>query len=161
MPQKTVEMMIDGIDRLLVVDLAGKRLAMDVSTVTEVSELPETWPIPLAPDFFKGVINSHGSLIPLLDLAFYLGEEAGLSGGKTLILDRRLADLALWVDDVERVIPSFEVTFLRSGEAPALAVLEIDGSEVTLISPKLLVDMVEADLQLLMQEQFATLEERA
>lgn len=151
--------MLDGVERLLVIRLAGKRVALDVSAMVEVAEMPEIWPIPLAPDFFRGVMNSHGNLIPLLDLASYLGVGTAVVAGKSLLLDRSTADLALLVDDVERVVPAAGATVLGSGQAPFVAVLEIFGEEMPLISPSLVVEMLEADLRLLMQTHFAPVEE--
>jgi chemotaxis signal transduction protein len=156
----TVKKMSDDVDRLVVIHLSGKRMAIDLATVTEVVELPETWPIPLAPEFFKGVMNSHGALIPVLDLASWLDTGSGRSGGKTLLLDRRLADLALWVDDVERVIPSSDAELLRHGEGVFAAVLAIEGDEIPLISAPSLVDMLETHLQGLMRGAFAGTGER-
>jgi len=142
-----VKKMICEIDRLVLICLSGRYMAMDLSSVTEVVELPETWPIPFAPGFFKGAMNSHGSLIPVLDLSAWLNEGVGKPEGKTLLLDRRIADLALWVDDVDRVVPSSDATLISQGEGFTAAVLEIDGKEVSLISAASLVDMLEADLQ--------------
>lgn len=134
-------------DRLVLLRVSGTRMAIDLASVAEVTEIPETWPIPLAPGYFRGVMNAHGSLIPVIDLDAWLASGTGSAGGKTLLLDRRIADLALWVDDVERVIPSSDATLLRPGEGFSAAVLEIYGEEVTLISAAALVDMIEADMQ--------------
>jgi chemotaxis signal transduction protein len=147
-------------DRLVLFRLAGQRMAIDLATVTEVVELPETWSIPLAPGFFKGVMNFHGALIPLLDLGCYLGRGAVVVAGKAMVLDRAIADLALWVDDVERVLPSSEAALVGGGESPTVAVLEIAGNEVQLVSAEALLDKLEADL-VMMQGTFTGLEETA
>jgi chemotaxis signal transduction protein len=139
--------MADEIGRLVLVRLSGKPAAIDLASVTEVTELPETWQIPLAPGFFKGVMNSHGSLIPVLDLASLSGSGVGRSDGKALILDRRLADLALWVDDVERVIPYSEAIPVSEADGEVPAVLKINGAEVPLLSAESLVQMLEIKLQ--------------
>ncbi|GAM11809.1 chemotaxis protein CheW [Geobacter sp. OR-1] len=153
--------MASDIDRLVLFRLAGQRMAIDLATVTEVSELPETWPIPMAPGYFKGVMNSHGALTPVLDLSRYLQSGTGVAAGKIMVLDRSLADLALWVDDVERVIPSAEAGVVRAGDAPMAAVLEIHGHEVSLVSAAALLDKLDADLQGVTQVMFAGLEEIA
>ncbi|MBT0664016.1 chemotaxis protein CheW [Geobacter pelophilus] len=147
-------------DRLVLFSMSGQKMAIDLATVTEVVELPETWPIPLAPSFFKGVMNFHGALIPLLDLGCYLGPGATGVAGKALVLDRSIADLALWVEDVERVLPSADAALVGGGESPTVAVLEIAGNEVLLISAEALIDKLETDL-LTMQRTFTGLEETA
>lgn len=139
--------MSGDVDRLVLILLSGTRMAIDLASVTEVTELPETWQIPLAPRFFKGAMNSHGRLIPVLDLALWTGSGIGKPGGKTLILDRRLADLALWVDDVEQVMHFSCSSQLSHEEGFIAAILEIDGSKVPLISAKSLVDMLEHNMR--------------
>jgi len=42
---------------------------------SELSDLPKTYRLPNAPDWFAGVANLHGLLIPVFDLARYLGVE--------------------------------------------------------------------------------------
>lgn len=139
--------MSHDIDRLVLFRLSGACLAIDLASVTEVTELPETWHIPLAPVFFKGVMNSHGSLIPVLDLASWMRSGIGEPRGKILILDRRLADLALWVDEVERVIPLSDAVLVGEGEGDVAAVLEIEGAEVHLLSAESMVRKLESCLQ--------------
>ena len=134
--------------RIVLFRLAGERLAFDLATVSEVSELPVTYPIPMAPPYFRGVMNSHGSLVSLLDLARFLGKGSGRKEGKVLGLDRRLADLAFWVDDVERIILAEGVISEREGDGPYLErFLTIDDGEVGLLSTSGLVAALESDMQ--------------
>lgn len=153
--------MPDDIDRLLLIRISGKLYSIDLTPVAEVTELPETWPIPLAPVFFRGVMNSHGSLIPLLDLASWMRAGVGSSEGKVLVLDRRLADLALLVDEVERAIFSSDTELLRQGEGLTVAILGVNGQEVPLISAAELVSMLESDLQGVGQSKSARQQETA
>lgn len=139
--------MSGDIDRLLLFNLSGRRMAIDLASVTEVTELPQTWQIPLAPRFFMGAMNSHGRIIPVLDLAFWAGSGTGIPGGKTLILDRRLADLALWVDDVEQVLEFSRASITSREEGYTAALLEIDGAQVPLISAESLLDMLDSSMQ--------------
>lgn len=134
-------------DRLLLLRVAGQRYAIDLAEVVEVTELPEIWPIPLAPDYFAGALNAHGSPVPLLDLNRWLGGRGDRSDGKVLLLDRRVADLALWVDEVERVIFAADTELAGTGEGVTVALLHIGDDNVPLISAPELVALVEADLQ--------------
>ena len=140
--------------RLLLVRLSGTRMAMNLAEVTEVTELPETWQIPLVPSVFKGVMNSHGRPIPVLDLASWTGSGIGSPTGKTLILDRRIADLALWVDDVERVVQLSEGAGSACEEGYISAVVDIEGCGIPLISAESLVEMLEQGLQSAEQSAF-------
>lgn len=133
--------------RLVVFRLAGQRLALDIALVSEVAEPPRTWPIPLVPPYFIGVMNFHGSLVSLLDLGRFLGCGSGDGEGKVLVIDRRLAALALLVDGVERIMLREEVVSEREGDKPMVSrFLSVDGGEVALISPELLLEAVEQEL---------------
>ncbi len=152
--------MITPSGRLLVFRLGSRLLALDLATVSEVTELPATWPIPLAPISFIGVMNSHGSLLPLLDLSSYLGAGKGATDGKALVIDRCIGDLALYVDGVERIVPAGEATCLREAEGPLQeGVLAIDGSEVLLLKISGLLEAIESDLQAIIHTSHASQED--
>ncbi len=152
--------MISPSGRLLVFRLGGSRLALDLTTVSEVTELPATWPIPFAPSSFIGVMNSHGSLLPLLDLSSYLGIGKGVADGKALVIDRRVGDLALYVDGVERIVSAAEAASLREAEGPLQeGVLEIGGNEVVLLKVSGLLEAIESDLQAIMHTSHGWREE--
>jgi chemotaxis signal transduction protein len=90
--------------RFLIFTLQGERHAMNVSDLSEVMETPPTFPIPKAPKTFLGVMNFHGSPTPVLDLASFLHGVPPKSSGRILILDHKIASLALRIDTVERII---------------------------------------------------------
>jgi purine-binding chemotaxis protein CheW len=52
---------------------------------SELSDLPVTYRLPNAPDWFSGISNLHGLLVPVFDLANYLGVEH-LPGAKPMLL---------------------------------------------------------------------------
>lgn len=90
--------------RFLIFTLRGERYAMNVSNLAEVMETPPTFPIPKAPKTFLGVMNFHGTPLPVLDLASFLHGEPPKSSGRILILDHKIGSLALRIDTVERII---------------------------------------------------------
>jgi len=90
--------------RFLIFTLRGDRYAMNVSDLAEVMETPPTFPIPKAPKSFLGVMNFHGSPIPVLDLASFLHGEPPKNSGRILILDHKIGSLALRIDTVERIV---------------------------------------------------------
>lgn len=132
---------------LLLFRLAGRRIAIDLGIVAEVSELPPCWPIPLVPPCFAGVINFHGALVPLLDLAMYLKTGRGLPHGKVVVLDRQLCDLALWVDSVERITGEGVAATDRIPEEPFFKSLSnLHGEDLPLLDAPGLLDSLESDL---------------
>jgi chemotaxis signal transduction protein len=133
---------------LLLFRLAGRRIAIDLGVVAEVSEIPSCWPIPLVPSCFIGVINFHGALVPVLDLAMYLKSGRGLPQGKVMVLDKQLCDLALWVDGVERITGEDAAVIDRIPEEPFMqSLLQLHEEEIPLLDAAALLDALEADLQ--------------
>ena len=97
-------MMIDGIQRLLIFYVRGSRFALDLRDVAEVLDPPVSFPVPWAPGYLKGAINFHGSLVTLIDLADFMNVGPVEPVGNILVLDKRIANLALWVDGVENIV---------------------------------------------------------
>ncbi len=97
--------MIDSMQRLLIFNVQGNRYALDIQEVAEVLDPPATFPVPWAPGCFKGAMNYHGSLVSVLDLAAFMNSGTAPPFGSILVLDKRIANLALWVDGVENIVP--------------------------------------------------------
>lgn len=104
-------------ERLLLFTLAGEGFALNLQEVAEVMEPPPSYPIPKVPGYFAGLINFHGTLTALVDLGLYLGGGRRTRGQeKVLVLDTRIASLALLVDAVACVIPASSVLSRTPGE---------------------------------------------
>ncbi|MRR33288.1 chemotaxis protein CheW [bacterium] len=88
----------------LIVAAHGERCALHLGDIVEVMETFTTYPIPNAPPCFLGVMNFHGSPVPVLDLAAFLHGTPPKGSGPILVLDHRIASLALRVDAVERIL---------------------------------------------------------
>ncbi|MBT0651510.1 chemotaxis protein CheW [Geomobilimonas luticola] len=85
----------------LVFTLQGERYGLSLQDVLEVMDPSLPVPVPRAPEFIRGVVNVHGNLVAVLDLARLFARGEAVVEGKFLVLDRRIANLALWVDGVE------------------------------------------------------------
>ncbi len=96
--------MIKRHDRFLIVTLRGERLALRLDDIAEVRETFQTYPIPKVPEYYLGVMNSHGSPTPILDPAAFLYGDSPRDAGTLLLLDHRIGTLALRIDRVERII---------------------------------------------------------
>ncbi|ABQ24933.1 chemotaxis protein CheW [Geotalea uraniireducens] len=94
----------NGTARYLIFALRGAQYALDLQDVAEVVEPPPTFPIPCAPGHFVGIMNFHGNLTSVLDLANFQNMGNLTPEGKVLVLDSRLANLALWVDSVISIV---------------------------------------------------------
>jgi purine-binding chemotaxis protein CheW len=99
---------------LLGFTLGGERYGLPLQEVAEVMEPPRLFPVPRAPVCIKGTMNFHGNLVAVLDLACLFGQGGG-EEGKVLVLDQRIASLALLVDNVD----GFFAEDVVSGEEPS------------------------------------------
>ncbi|MDE2616930.1 MAG: chemotaxis protein CheW [Burkholderiales bacterium] len=61
---------------------------------SELSDMPATYQLPNAPDWFTGIANLHGLLVPVFDLASYLGIEHQPSAKPMLLVLGHGADAA-------------------------------------------------------------------
>ena len=134
--------------RLLLFTLAGQGFALDLQEVAEVMEPQVSYPIPRVPPHFVGLINFHGALTALVDLGLYLG----IGGrppdqGKVLVLDSRLASLALRVDGVSAVVGADAVLARAPGKDDLTAeLLETEHGTVRLLRAERLLAALERGL---------------
>ena len=141
-------MMIDGIQRLLIFYVRGSRFALDLQDVAEVLDPPVSFPVPWAPGYLKGAINFHGSLVTLLDLADFMNVGSMEPGGSILVLDKRIANLALWVDGVENIVSFDAILEEDEGSDPAVdKVLVMADGEVRILAVGKLLQRIEEDLR--------------
>jgi chemotaxis signal transduction protein len=59
---------------------------------SELSEIPSIHKLPNTPDWFRGIANLHGKLIPVFDLAHYFGIEADSQAKRMLLVLSRGID---------------------------------------------------------------------
>jgi chemotaxis signal transduction protein len=135
--------MTEGANRLILFTLQGERYALGLEEVAEVMEPPPIYPIPRAPHCFAGIMNSHGNLVSVIDLALLLNNTPRSPHGQLLVLDTRVANLALWADSVESVHPAEIINDECEGIGGIVeGVLKISGREVKRLSvEKLLLEL--------------------
>lgn len=130
--------------RLLIFSLEESRFAVKLAQVAEVMEQTTLHPIPRAPSYFAGIMNFHGELTPVLDLALFFQIGAATTDGRLVVLDRGIAALALRVERVVGIFPGENILEEHPSEEEMIAkVLQLPDGEVKLIDPARLVDHVE------------------
>jgi chemotaxis signal transduction protein len=136
--------MMDSTNRLLVFTIQGGKYALRLRDVAEVQETPPIYPIPYAPHYLPGIMNFHGKLVSVLDLAGFFNNTLLNSQGHVLVLDTGIANLALWVDIIEN-IGSADVIGeeYESDEIFVEKVLIMADGEVKLLSVGKLLDKLE------------------
>lgn len=137
--------MLNGIQRLLIFSIRGDRYAVDLQDVSEVMVPQEMYHVPWAPPCIKGAINFHGSLVSVLDLACVMNVGAMGREGSILVLDKRIANLALWVENVENIVLSDGILEQDESSNPLLRCMLImaDGEVGMLALDKLLAQIEE------------------
>lgn len=129
--------MSEAARKYLIFQLAGQRFAFDLAQIAEVIEPPETWPIPMAPRCYTGAANFHGTIVASMDLATFMDLPANRSIEKCIVIDTRIASLALLVEQVLRIV-SVDQTDLHNGSDRPFAAGELKLSD----GPALLLDAV-------------------
>ncbi|WP_227429090.1 chemotaxis protein CheW [Psychrobacter sp. I-STPA6b] len=105
----------------VVFDVAGQRLIAPMGEITEVLALPEITPIPLAQPWLIGVANVRGRLLPITDLAKFLGlsSVAGSQANrKVMVIDQANIYSGLLVDQVLG-IQQFDISQYEAVALPA------------------------------------------
>jgi purine-binding chemotaxis protein CheW len=134
-------------ERFLLFRLAGEGFALPLQEVGEVMEPPRSFPIPRVPRHFTGLINFHGTLTALVDLALYLGRQSRREPDKVVVVAPKLAHLAFSVDGVSAVVPREAVTEELPTEEPlTAAILQTEQGSFRLLRLEALISALEQDL---------------
>ena len=120
----------NDVDRLyLTCTLVGTRYLIPTGMVREVEEVGAITPVPATVPWLRGVMNLRGTIVPIVDLAYFLGLAAApSSGGEALICTtgdaaRESGDdqlIALAVDGVSNIrsFSASEILSLPEGQQP-------------------------------------------
>jgi chemotaxis signal transduction protein len=93
----------------------GRRYAVNVDYVDEISEMLPEYPIPQSPRFLRGVVNIHGKLATVFDLSMYVGTGPVKKGCNLLLLKMPETSLAIVVEQMERMIFGDEIISFEQG----------------------------------------------
>lgn len=90
--------------------LGNEVFAMDIRTVREIIQFGSMTPVPLMPEFVRGVINLRGAVVPVIDLQARFGRDCASVGKKSCVIiadvikDTEKVELGLMVDAVSEVV---------------------------------------------------------
>lgn len=96
--------------QFLTLTLGCESFALPVEHVQEVIEFGGMTTMPLMPGFVRGVINQHGTMVPIIDLSMYFGGKRIAIAKRTCIVivetvqTGRLQPLGIIVDAVNEVL---------------------------------------------------------
>jgi len=91
-------------EQLVVFRLGKEEYALSISSVREIIQYQGATTLPNSPDYFKGIINLRGKLIPVIDIAvkFVLDIEK-VSDRRAIIIETDDQVFAIIVDEVTEV----------------------------------------------------------
>jgi purine-binding chemotaxis protein CheW len=109
-------------EKYLVFIVQEKRYALPSKIISEVAVLEKVFPLPLTPDYVKGIINRYSVPYALIDLNFLLLKEAS-NGRKVIILKEEVDKLGLLIDDVSDIadLPPEKLMKIEQEETPVIS----------------------------------------
>jgi purine-binding chemotaxis protein CheW len=134
--------------KFLIFSLQDSLYALDLTQVAEVGDPPPMSPIPMAPPCYSGVLNFHGDIVAVMNLALFLGLTGDRHAGKIVVLHQEVASLAFLVDTVVRIVSEDEASFNPAPDNGfATATLVLPDGEATQLDLVALVREAEIGMQ--------------
>jgi len=134
--------------------LGDETFAMDIRAVREIIQHGSMTPVPLMPEFVRGVINLRGAVVPVIDLQSRFGRPVAQVGKKTCIIifdaskNGEKMELGLLVDAVSEVIDIPDSTIEPAPQFGASirrdfirGMGKVDGSFIVILEPERALDI--------------------
>jgi len=87
------------IEKFLIFTIQEKWYALPAKTISEVTVLEEVFPLPLAPEYVRGIINRYSIPYALIDIKFLLLNDRS-NAKKMIVFKEEIDKLAFLIDDV-------------------------------------------------------------
>ena len=92
-------------NQVLVFRLGDELYGLEVARIQEVAEVPSLHYIPRAPEHFLGAINFHGNILPVFDLAGFLGFSSEENDARVIVLTAADCSMALAAHQIRGFVP--------------------------------------------------------
>jgi len=104
MAEKTEEMpseegAADELQKFLVFTIRDERYALPSGIIGEVAVLEKVFPLPLVPDYVRGMINRYSIPYALIDISRFLQKDSS-DASKVIVLKEEVEKVAFLIDDV-------------------------------------------------------------
>ncbi|MCL2478897.1 MAG: chemotaxis protein CheW [Treponema sp.] len=86
-------------EKYLIFTIRDKQYALPSKIISEVAALDRIFPLPLLPDYVRGLINRYSIPYALIDICCLFFKEAS-GAGKLIVLKEEVDNIAFLIDDV-------------------------------------------------------------
>lgn len=139
-------------EKYLIFAIKDKRYALPSKTIGEVAVLEKVFPLPLVPEYVRGIINRYSVPYALIDIGLLLFKDTS-NAQKVIVLKENVDKLALLIDDVADIadLPPEKLMKTESEEAgisgPVNAFFEWKGSHVLCLDIGELITRIKQDFE--------------
>jgi purine-binding chemotaxis protein CheW len=140
------------VEKYLIFMVGESRYALPSKIIGEVAALEKVFPLPLVPDYVRGIINRYSVPYALIDINFLLLNHTS-KAQKVIVLKEEVDKLAFLIDDVTDIadLPSENLLEIEQEEgAPAASVnafFEWNGNQVFCIDTGELIGRIKQDFE--------------
>ena len=107
----------------------GLTYGVDTMHVVEIITDYSIRPVPLVPEYIKGIINLRGQIIPIIDFRLRLGCMEDLESNSTIILQVESTTIGMMVDSVSQVL---DIDLRQTSSIPVESRQELTNGMVSL-----------------------------
>lgn len=107
----------------------GLTYGVDTTHVVEIATDYSIRPLPMVPDYIKGIINLRGQIIPIIDFRLRLGNQFSQESDSTVILQVDSTTIGMKVDSVSQVL---DIDTSRTSPIPVESTQELTNGMISL-----------------------------
>ena len=138
-----------AMEKYLIFTIREKRYALPSKVINEVAALENVFPLPLVPEYVRGIINRYSVPYALVDINFLLYKDSS-TAQKVIVLKEEVDKLAFLIDDVTDIadITPDQLLKIDQEEASAIsAFFEWKDTHVLCLETEELIKTIRADFE--------------
>jgi len=89
----------EKLQKFLIFTIKDERYALPSGIIGEVAVLEKVFPLPLVPDYVRGIINRYSIPYALVDISLFLKKDVS-DAAKVIVLKEEIEKIAFLIDDV-------------------------------------------------------------
>ena len=139
-------------EKYIIFTIKEKRYALPSRIISEVAALEKVFPLPLVPDYIRGIINRYSVPYALIDICFFLFKDSS-DAQKVIVLREEIDKLALLIDDVTDIVDISAEKLLEietkenAADDPVNAFFEWKGNHVFCLETGDLISRIKQDFE--------------